>query len=97
MRPFILYCLVPFLHIFPFCSRSFAKNIAEKLSFRCGSFFLLYIFFNRWIALYIPWIRRGFSSGLFPMKLRRVMLSCLVPQMRKMIGSVTASFEGEDW
>ena len=73
------------------------KNIAEKLSFRCGSFFLLYIFFNRWVALYVPWIWRGFSSGLFPVKLRRVMLRCLVPQMRKMIGSVTASFEREDW
>ena len=81
----------------PFVQDLSQKNIAEKLSFRCGSFFLLYIFFNRWVALYVPWIWRGFSSGLFPVKLRRVMLRCLVPQMRKMIGSVTASFEREDW
>ena len=80
----------------PFCSRSFTKIMLRNYHSGVVNFFC-YTLFYRWIALYVPWIWRGLSSGLFPMKLRRLMLRCLVPQMKKMIRSATASFEREDW
>lgn len=67
----------------PFVQDLSTKSIAEKLSFR-----VLLIFFAIWFFI------DGFHcmssdlkrlSQVFPMKLRRITLKCLVPQMRKVI------------
>lgn len=82
---------------FPLLFKIFHKNHCWEIIIQVLLIFSAIHFFIDGLHCYVPWIWRGLSWGLFPMKLRRLMLRCLVPQMRKMIGSATASFEWEDW
>lgn len=73
-----------------FCEKHLWSSIIQLLIFvKC-------IVFYRWIALYVPWIWGELSSGIFLMKLRSIMLRCLVPQRRKMMESFIG-FIWKDW